>query len=91
MFTHLQALQERTGRGSLGEGLRDDFPILHQEVNNKPLIYLDNAATSQKPTAVVESITDYYNRQEYCHHAYLYTLYLAHCSTFTGGAAGRGV
>jgi len=64
MSTHKcgSALQERTGRGSLGEGLRDDFPILHQEVNNKPLIYLDNAATSQKPTAVVESITDYYNR-----------------------------
>jgi hypothetical protein len=34
---------------SLGERTRGDFPILHQEVNGKPLVYLDNAATSQKP------------------------------------------
>jgi hypothetical protein len=59
----LQALQERIGRGRLGEAVRDDFPILTQEVNNKPLIYLDNAATSQKPTSVIDSIMDYYNRQ----------------------------
>jgi cysteine desulfurase/selenocysteine lyase len=42
--------------------IREDFPILHQKVNGKPLIYFDNAATSQKPTQVINSITDYYNR-----------------------------
>lgn len=42
------------------ERLRDEFPILHQEVNGRPLVYLDNAATSQKPLAVIESITNYY-------------------------------
>lgn len=40
--------------------LRDEFPVLHQEVNGYPLVYLDNAATSQKPLSVVESITNYY-------------------------------
>jgi cysteine desulfurase/selenocysteine lyase len=42
--------------------LREDFPILQREVNGGPLVYLDNAATSQTPTRVVESITDYYYR-----------------------------
>jgi len=41
---------------------RDDFPILSRQVYNKPLVYLDNAATTQKPKCVVESIVDeYYN------------------------------
>ncbi len=40
--------------------LRDEFPILHQDVNGYPLVYLDNAATSQKPLSVIESITNYY-------------------------------
>jgi cysteine desulfurase / selenocysteine lyase len=40
--------------------LRDEFPVLHQEVNGKPLVYFDNAATAQKPLSVIESITSYY-------------------------------
>lgn len=40
--------------------IRKDFPILNQKVNGKPLIYLDNAATSQKPLRVINAITDYY-------------------------------
>lgn len=36
----------------LGEALRQDFPVLHQQVNGQPLIYFDNAATSQKPLQV---------------------------------------
>lgn len=40
--------------------LRDEFPLLHQEVNGKPLVYFDNAATAQKPLTVIESITEYY-------------------------------
>lgn len=39
---------------------RDDFPILAEEVNGKPLIYFDNAATTQKPNQVIDSISDYY-------------------------------
>ncbi len=42
--------------------LRADFPILHQQVHGQPLIYLDNAATSQKPRAVLEALRLYYER-----------------------------
>lgn len=41
--------------------IRDDFPILQREVNGHRLVYLDNAATSQKPLAVIQSIVDYYS------------------------------
>ena len=40
--------------------IRDDFPILKREVNGHPLIYFDNAATSQKPVQVISAITDFY-------------------------------
>ena len=42
------------------ETIRKDFPILSRTVNGKPLIYLDNAATSQTPQQVVDVIVDYY-------------------------------
>lgn len=42
------------------ETIRDDFPILHQEIHGKPLVYFDNAATTQKPLQVIEAITQYY-------------------------------
>ena len=42
--------------------LREDFPILSRKVNGQPLVYLDNAATSQTPKQVVEVISDYYYR-----------------------------
>jgi len=41
--------------------VREDFPILHQEVNGHPLVYFDNGATSQKPRQVIEAITAYYS------------------------------
>ena len=40
--------------------IREDFPILRETVHGKPLVYLDNAATSQKPQAVIDSLADYY-------------------------------
>jgi cysteine desulfurase / selenocysteine lyase len=40
--------------------LRKDFPILDQQVHGKPLIYFDNAATSQKPRAVIDALVHYY-------------------------------
>ncbi len=43
------------------ENIRKDFPILSKKINNKPLIYFDNAATSQTPTSVINSISNYYN------------------------------
>ena len=42
------------------EQVRRDFPILHQQVHGHPLVYLDNAATSQKPRAVIDVISHYY-------------------------------
>ncbi len=42
------------------EVLRRDFPILHQEVHGKPLAYLDNAATTQKPRSVIDALVHYY-------------------------------
>ncbi|MEJ2065247.1 MAG: aminotransferase class V-fold PLP-dependent enzyme [Reinekea sp.] len=42
------------------KAVRADFPILAQEVNGKPLVYLDNGATTQKPDQVIDAITDYY-------------------------------
>src|SRR5881296_2043059 len=43
-------------------GLRGDFPILDQQVHGHPLIYFDNAATSQKPRAVIDAVLRYYER-----------------------------
>jgi cysteine desulfurase/selenocysteine lyase len=40
--------------------VRDNFPILRRQVNGKPLVYLDNAATSQKPRSVIQALVDYY-------------------------------
>lgn len=45
---------------ALIEEIRKDFPILNRKVNGKPLVYLDNAATSQKPRQVIEMITRFY-------------------------------
>jgi cysteine desulfurase/selenocysteine lyase len=42
--------------------LRADFPILNQQVHGKPLVYFDNAATSQKPRAVIDALVHYYER-----------------------------
>ncbi|XP_038992949.1 cysteine desulfurase 1, chloroplastic-like [Hibiscus syriacus] len=50
----------KEGSVSLGHSTRPDFPILHQEVNGSKLVYLDNAATSQKPTAVLRALQNYY-------------------------------
>ena len=43
------------------KNIRKDFPILKKQINGKQLIYFDNAATSQTPTCVINSISDYYN------------------------------
>jgi len=43
--------------------VREDFPILHRKVRGKPLVYLDNAATTQKPQAVIDRIVRYYSEE----------------------------
>src|SRR5699024_4959747 len=42
------------------QAIREQFPILHQEVNGHPLVYLDSSATSQKPISVIDAVNDYY-------------------------------
>jgi len=56
------------------ERLHDDFPILRQEIAGKPLVYLDNAATSQKPTAVIETLDRYYRETNANIHRGVHTL-----------------
>ncbi|MFN7160134.1 MAG: SufS family cysteine desulfurase [Candidatus Gracilibacteria bacterium] len=54
--------------------IRQDFPILTRQVHDKPLVYLDNAATSQKPSAVIDSLVDYYTRYNSNVHRGVHTL-----------------
>src|SRR6266550_644284 len=42
--------------------VRKDFPILHQKVHGKPLVYFDNAATTQKPLAVIDAVRAFYEQ-----------------------------
>lgn len=56
------------------EKIRQDFPILQREVNGKPLIYFDNAATSQTPKVVMDAIVDYYTNYNANIHRGVHTL-----------------
>ena len=56
------------------EAIRKDFPVLHQQVNGKPLIYFDNAATTQKPFAVIETLRTYYEEYNANIHRGIHTL-----------------
>ena len=53
---------------------RDDFPALRQRVNGKPLVYLDNSATTQKPQAVIDALSRYYARDNANVHRGVHTL-----------------
>jgi cysteine desulfurase/selenocysteine lyase len=56
------------------EAVRADFPILGRTINGKPLVYLDSAATSQKPAAVIDVMDDYYRRYNANPHRGVYTI-----------------
>ncbi len=56
------------------ERVRADFPILHQEVNGRPLVYLDNAATTQKSTRVIDALRAYYEQDNANIHRGIHTL-----------------
>ncbi len=54
--------------------IRRDFPILHQQINGKPLVYLDSAASSQRPRAVIDTISRYYEHDHANIHRGVHTL-----------------
>ena len=56
------------------DSIRGDFPILHQQINGKPLVYLDNAASSQHPQVVIDAISQYYLKDHANIHRGVHTL-----------------
>ncbi|APO44884.1 cysteine desulfurase [Paenibacillus xylanexedens] len=58
----------------MNPSIREQFPILHQEINGHPLVYLDSAATSQKPHAVIEAVKHYYEFENSNVHRGVHTL-----------------
>ena len=54
--------------------IRDEFPILDQKINGEDLIYLDNAASTQKPKSVINAIKDYYENDHSNVHRGVHTL-----------------
>ena len=69
------------------ESIREDFPILRQEVHGKPLIYFDNAASTQKPTAVIEALRRYYERDNANVHRGLHALSTRATEAYEGARA----
>ena len=68
------AQQQNQSLGFDVKKIRNDFPILHQIINGKPLVYLDNAATSQKPKNVLDAIEKYYREYNSNIHRGVHTL-----------------
>src|SRR5699024_3736275 len=56
------------------KAIREQFPILDQEVNGHPLVYLDSSATSQKPISVIKAVDDYYRLSNSNVHRGVHTL-----------------
>jgi cysteine desulfurase / selenocysteine lyase len=67
--------------------VRADFPILHQQVNGKPLVYLDNGATSQKPRRVIDALVRYYERDNSNVHRGLHALSMRATDAYEGARA----
>jgi SufS family cysteine desulfurase len=67
------------------EGVRRDFPALHQLVNGKPLIWLDNAATTHKPQAVIDATSRFYSRDNSNIHRAAHTLAARSTELFEAG------
>ncbi|MFQ5479483.1 MAG: SufS family cysteine desulfurase [Candidatus Binatia bacterium] len=69
-----QKRQSGGGQALDAAALRADFPILEERVRDKPLVYLDNAATTQKPTAVIDALSHYYQHDNANVHRGVHTL-----------------
>ncbi|MCZ6542661.1 MAG: aminotransferase class V-fold PLP-dependent enzyme, partial [Planctomycetota bacterium] len=69
------------------ERVRRDFPILQRTINGKPLVYLDNAATGQKPQAVIDTISRYYTAQNANIHRGVHRLSVDATAAYEGARA----
>ena len=69
------------------KNVRADFPTLHQQVNGKPLIYLDNAATTQKPRAVIDALSRFYDCDNANVHRGLHALSMRATDAYEGARA----
>ena len=58
----------------MGDSMKQDFPIFSRQVNGRPLVYLDNAATTQKPACVIDAMTQYYSLSNANVHRAVHTL-----------------
>jgi len=67
------------------QAVRRDFPILERKINGKPLIYFDNAATTQKPRQVIDAIADYYQNHNANVHRGVHTLSVEATEMYEGG------
>ena len=67
--------------------IRDQFPTLHQSVNGHPLVYLDNAATTQKPKSVIEALDRFYERDNSNVHRGLHALSMRATDAYEGARA----
>jgi cysteine desulfurase/selenocysteine lyase len=66
------------------DAVRRDFPVLNQEVHGHPLVYLDNAATAQKPRAVIDAISGYYEKDNANVHRGVHELSLRATDAYEG-------
>ena len=69
------------------KNIRADFPVLHQQVHGKPLVYLDNAATAQKPRAVIDALVRFYERDNSNVHRGLHALSMRATDAYEGARA----
>lgn len=67
--------------------VRGDFPVLHQNVHGKPLVYLDNAATAQKPQVVIDALSSFYERDNSNVHRGLHALSMRATDAYEGARA----
>ena len=72
---------------SAWDNILADFPILHQQLNGQPLVYLDNGATSQKPKQVIASLVSYYERDNSNVHRGLHALSMRATDAYEGARA----
>ena len=77
-------LSRHEKNGHDAEKFRAQFPALHQEINGKPLVYLDNGATTQKPLCVIDALVEYYRHNNANVHRGVHTLSQRATSAYEG-------